>query len=136
MLRINALLPALFLVAALPAAAQPAGLLAGLARGRSVEGVTEYRLANGLKALLIPDRSIDTVTVNVTYLVGSRQEGYGETGMAHLLEHLMFRGTPRFPGIKADFQRRGAPYNATTSFHPTNYSQTFPANAQPPDHTL
>src|SRR5882762_9696948 len=104
--RTNALLPALFLAAALPALAQPAGLPAGVARVTSVEGVTEYRLANGLKVLLIPDRSIDTVTVNVTYLVGSRQEGYGETGMAHLLEHLMFRGTRRFPGIKADFQKR------------------------------
>src|SRR5882672_9203333 len=83
------------------APAQPATLLPrGVTRVTAVEGVTEYRLANGLKVLLIPDRSIDTVTVNVTYIVGSRHEGYGETGMAHLLEHLMFRGTPRFPEIK------------------------------------
>src|SRR6266850_6152454 len=110
MLRTNALLPALLLLAALPSLAQPAGkgLPAGIVRVTSVEGVTEYRLANGLKILLIPDRSIDTVTVNVTYLVGSRHEGYGETGMAHLLEHLMFRGTPRFPGSKPDFQNRAA----------------------------
>src|SRR5689334_3116201 len=86
----------------LPALASAQGAIAppGAQRVTSVEGVTEYRLSNGLKVLLIPDRSIDTMTVNVTYLVGSRQEGYGETGMAHLLEHLMFRGTKRFPGIK------------------------------------
>src|ERR1700675_597958 len=64
----------------------------GITRITAVEGVTEYRLANGLRILLIPDRSIDTMTVNVTFVVGSRNEGYGETGMAHLLEHLMFRG--------------------------------------------
>src|SRR5882724_2878811 len=138
MLRTNALLPALLLVAALPALGQPAraGLPAGVARVTSVEGVTEYRLANGLRILLIPDRSIDTVTVNVTYLVGSRQEGYGETGMAHLLEHLMFRGTPRFPGIKADFQKRGARYNGSTSFDRTNYFETFPANGKTLDYVL
>src|SRR5882672_4604966 len=119
-------------------AAQPAGagLPAGVARVTSVEGVTEYRLANGLKILLIPDRSIDTVTVNVTYLVGSRQEGYGETGMAHLLEHLMFRGTPRFPGIKADFQKRGARYNGSTSFDRTNYYETFPASEKTLEYVL
>jgi zinc protease len=112
--------------------AQPAGV----ARVTSVEGVTEYRLPNGLKILLIPDRSIDTVTVNVTYLVGSRHEGYGETGMAHLLEHLMFRGTPRFPNIKADFQKRGARYNGSTSFDRTNYFETFPANGKTLDYVL
>ena len=138
MLRTKALLSALLLVAALPSLAQPAGagLPAGVARVTSVEGVTEYRLANGLKILLIPDRSIDTVTVNVTYLVGSRHEGYGETGMAHLLEHLMFRGTPRFPSIKADFQRLGARYNGSTSFDRTNYYETFPASEKTLDHVL
>jgi len=100
----------------------------GVTRVTTVEGITEYRLGNGLKVLLIPDRSIDTVTVNVTYLVGSRHEGYGETGMAHLLEHLMFRGTKRFPNIKGDFLQHGARYNGSTSFDRTNYFETFPAN--------
>src|SRR5712691_2280801 len=138
MLRTKALLSALFLVAALPSLAQPAGagLPTGVARVASVEGVTEYRLANGLKILLIPDRSIDTITVNVTYLVGSRHEGYGETGMAHLLEHLMFRGTRRFPNIKADFQRRGARYNGGTRFDRTNYYETFPASEKTLDYVL
>src|SRR5690606_34675338 len=50
-------------------------------RVTEVEGITEYRLANGLTVLLFPDQSKPTITVNVTYLVGSRHEGYGETGM-------------------------------------------------------
>ena len=97
-------------------------------RVASVEGVTEYRLPNGLRVLLLPDSSIETVTVNVTYLVGSRHEGYGEAGMAHLLEHLLFRGTPKNKNIKGEFQSRGARWNGTTSFDRTNYFETFPAS--------
>ena len=65
----------------------------------SVEGITEYQLDNGLRVLLFPDPTKPQITVNITYLVGSRHEGYGETGMAHLLEHLLFQGprtTPTF----------------------------------------
>src|SRR5580704_5814000 len=68
----------------------------------SVEGITEYQFDNGLRALLFPDQSQSKVTVNMTVLVGSRQEGYGETGMAHLLEHMAFKGTPRHPKIPKD----------------------------------
>jgi zinc protease len=94
-----------------------------------VEGVTEYRLANGLTVLLVPDPTLETVTINMTYLVGSRHEGNGETGMAHLLEHLLFRGTERHPDIKSELQKRGARYNGTTSNDRTNYYQTLPASA-------
>ncbi len=70
----------------------------------SIEGVTEYRLANGARVLLFPEMSRPTVTVNMTVLVGSRNEGYGETGMAHLLEHMVFKGTPNHPLVpKARF---------------------------------
>jgi len=80
-------LAALLLLAPALALAQPApaSLPQGVTRVTSIEGVTEYRLANGLQGLVIPDRSTDTMDVNETYLVGSRHEGYGETGMAHLL---------------------------------------------------
>src|SRR5215468_8977695 len=70
----------------------------------SVEGITEYQFDNGLRALLFPDNSQSKVTVNLTVLVGSRQEGYGETGMAHLLEHMVFKGTPRHPKIPKALQ--------------------------------
>lgn len=109
-------------------ATAPTTLPQGITRVTQVEGITEYRLDNGLRLLLLPDVSVDNITVNVTYLVGSRQEGYGETGMAHLLEHLLFRGTTRHPDIKGEFQARGARYNGTTSFDRTNYYETFPAS--------
>ncbi len=93
----------------------------------SVEGITEYRLPNGLKVLLYPDQSKPTVTVNITYLVGSRHENYGETGMAHLLEHLVFKGTPKNPDIDKNFNKRGMRTNGTTSQNRTNYFELFQA---------
>ncbi|MDP2640241.1 MAG: insulinase family protein, partial [Betaproteobacteria bacterium] len=112
------LLPA-FLLA--PVHAAPASTVAAASIGKitSVEGITEYRLGNGLKVLLFPDATQDTITLSVTYLVGSRHEGYGEYGMAHLLEHMQFKGTPRHPDLKNEFQRRGARFNASTSFDRT-----------------
>src|SRR4051812_14767889 len=74
------------------AAAKPAAS-SGTSKVTQVEGITEYRLPNGLRVLLFPDASKPKVTVNITYLVGSRMEGYGETGMAHLLEHMLFKGS-------------------------------------------
>ncbi len=94
----------------------------------SVEGITEYRLANGMKVLLFPDPSKSTITVNVTYLVGSRHEGYGESGMAHLLEHLVFKGTPRHPNIPQELTSRGARPNGSTWYDRTNYYETFAAS--------
>ena len=96
----------------------------------SVEGITEYRLPNGLRVLLAPDASKPTTTVNITYMVGSRHENYGETGMAHLLEHLVFKGTPSLPGktIVEEFARRGMRFNGTTFYDRTNYYETFAAS--------
>ena len=109
-------------------AAKPAPLPKGVTLGPSVEGITEYRLANGLKVLLFPDASRPTITVNVTYLVGSRHENYGETGMAHLLEHLLFKGTKKNPDITGQFARRGMDFNGTTSLDRTNYYEVFQAS--------
>ena len=98
------------------------GLLLGTVRTQaaapekvtSVEGITEYRLDNGLRVLLFPDPTRPKVTVNLTVLVGSRQEGYGETGMAHLLEHMLFKGTPTTPDIPGAMKERGAQFNGST----------------------
>src|SRR5262249_15278918 len=79
----------------------------------SVEGITEYQLDNGLRVLLFPDQSRSKVTVNMTVLVGSRHEGYGETGMAHLLEHMVFKGTPRHPNVPRALQEHGAQFNGS-----------------------
>ena len=106
-----------------PAAALPGGV----ERDASVEGITQYRLANGLRVLLFPDASKQTVTVNITYQVGSRHENYGETGMAHLLEHLMFKGSPKHRNIPQELTEHGARPNGTTWFDRTNYFETFAA---------
>ncbi|OWK35006.1 M16 family metallopeptidase [Fimbriiglobus ruber] len=93
----------------------------------SIEGVTEYRLANGARVLLFPEASRPTVTVNMTVLVGSRHEGYGESGMAHLLEHLVFKGTPTHPEVPKALRDHGASFNGTTNSDRTNYFETMPA---------
>src|SRR3954466_1970255 len=99
----------------------------GQQRVVSIEGVTEYRLDNGLKVLALPDPGADTITVHIVYLVGSRHEDYGEKGMAHLLEHMLFKGSTRFPGIKGELTRRGARWNGTTSNDRTTYFETLSA---------
>ena len=93
----------------------------------SVEGVTEYRLANGARVLLFPEASRPTVTINMTVLVGSRHEGYGEAGMAHLLEHMVFKGTPTFPDVPKALRDHGASFNGTTNVDRTNYFESMPA---------
>ena len=104
-------------------------LPAGVEKLGTVEGISEYRLANGLHFILFPDAAKPTATVNVTYLVGSRNENYGETGMAHLLEHLMFKGSKNFPDPTREFKSRGFRINGTTWLDRTNYYVTFPATA-------
>jgi len=91
----------------------------------AVEGITEYQLNNGLRVLLFPDPSQSKVTVNMTALVGSRQEGYGETGMAHLLEHMLFKGTPTHPFIPKELQEHGATFNGSTTSDRVNYYETL-----------
>jgi zinc protease len=93
----------------------------------SVEGITEYSLPNGLHVLLFPDASKATATINITYLVGSRHEGYGESGMAHLLEHMVFKGTPKHPNIPQELTVHGTRPNGSTWYDRTNYFETVPA---------
>ncbi len=125
------LLPTLFcacLLALAPASTTAQPLPAGITQVTSVEGINEYRLANGLQVLLVPDDSKPTTTVNVTYRVGSRHENYGETGMAHLLEHLVFKGTPTTANAFAEFSKRGLRANGSTWTDRTNYFASFSAN--------
>jgi zinc protease len=96
----------------------------------SVEGITEYQFDNGLRVLLFPDASQSKVTVNLTVLVGSRQEGYGETGMAHLLEHMVFKGTPNQPHVAQALQDHGAAFNGSTSSDRVNYFETLAATEE------
>jgi len=124
----NRLLPlvcqGLLLTTFCPAQAPPAGVT----KVTSVEGITEYKLDNGLRVLLFPDPSKPTITVNITYLVGSRQEGAGEGGMAHLLEHMLFKGSPKHTNIPQELTAHGARPNGTTSWDRTNYFESFQAS--------
>src|ERR1035438_2722337 len=99
----------------------------GVRKITAVEGITEYALPNGLHVLLFPDASKPNVTVNMTYMVGSRQEGYGETGMAHLLEHMLFLQTKTRKDIKQELKDHGAEMNGSTSWDRTNYFETLNA---------
>jgi zinc protease len=123
--RAAGVLLALFVVCAGQAQTQ---LPAGVERVTSVEGITEYRLTNGLRVLLFPDPSNARITVNITYLVGSVDESAGEAGMAHLLEHMVFKGTPTHRNILKEIQDRGAQVNGTTAWERTNYFETFDAS--------
>ncbi len=111
----------LFLISISPPALSEATKVA------TVEGVTEYHLSNGARVLLFPEPSRPTITVNMTVLVGSRHEGYGEAGMAHLLEHLVFKGTPTFPDVPKALKDHGASFNGTTNSDRTNYFETLHA---------
>ena len=93
----------------------------------SIEGVTEYQFDNGARALLFAEASRPTITINMTVLVGSRHEGYGESGMAHLLEHLVFKGTPTYPAVPKALRDHGASFNGSTNNDRTNYFETMPA---------
>ncbi|MBN2242826.1 MAG: insulinase family protein [Acidobacteria bacterium] len=111
-------------------ATQETSLPQGVEKVASVEGITEYRLSNGLRVLLFPEPSKPTVTVNVTYMVGSASENYGETGMAHLLEHLMFKGSMKHPNIPQELTEHGARPNGSTYYDRTNYYETFQASEE------
>ncbi|MGH9800999.1 MAG: M16 family metallopeptidase, partial [Blastocatellia bacterium] len=105
-------------------------LPAGVERVTSVEGITEYKLKNGLRVLIFPDQSKQTITVNMTYLVGSRHENYGETGMAHLLEHMVFKGSTRHTNIPQELTEHGSRPNGSTNTDRTNYFETFSAKEE------
>ena len=94
----------------------------------NVEGIKEYSLNNGMKILLIPDGSQSNMVVNIVYNVGSKDEGYGEKGMAHLLEHMLFKSTKNLGDIKKQLSDKGGVANGTTYYDRTNYYEIFPSN--------
>src|SRR5450759_1586249 len=125
MTRNKALLPLLLIFAF---AALPQTLPQGVRKITAVEGITEYAMPNGLHVLLFPDSSKPNVTVNMTYMVGSRHEGYGETGMAHLLEHMLFLQTKTRKDVKQELKDHGAEMQGSTDYDRTNYYETLNAS--------
>ena len=116
-----------FTVSLLVVVSALSGFAQSVTKISSVEGITEYRLDNGMRLLVFPDASKPNITVNITYLVGSRHEGTGEGGMAHLLEHMVFKGSPKHTNIPQELTEHGARPNGTTSWDRTNYFETFQA---------
>ncbi|MBI5004287.1 insulinase family protein [Candidatus Kaiserbacteria bacterium] len=98
---------------------------------RTIFGVTEYRLSNGLRVLYKPERSAPVVAVCVTFHVGSRNEAPGHTGSTHILEHLLFKDSKLFnqkngKAITGHLEWMGALVNATTWLDRTNYFELLP----------
>lgn len=96
--------------------------------------VREVVLSNGLRVLLKEDHAAPVATFVVYYRVGSRNEHTGNTGSTHLLEHLQFKGTKKFPGKSAVWgalSRIGASFNATTAQDRTNFYETVPIEQLP-----
>lgn len=86
-----------------------------------------YRLDNGLRLIVHEDRSTPLVAMNVLYDAGSRDEDPSLTGMAHLVEHLMFGGTGNIPEYDLPLQLAGGENNAFTNNDITNYYLTLPS---------
>src|SRR5277367_5666341 len=127
-MKITSRIVSIFAFFALLAFAQT--LPTGVEKRASMGGITEYDYPNGLKVLLYPDAANPEVTINVTYMVGSRHEGYGETGMAHLLEHMLFKGTEKHKDLYLELRAHGAQFNGSTVFDRTNYYETMPATEE------
>ncbi len=89
--------------------------------------VSTYKLPNGLTLLHHYDSSTRMVCVNLLYDVGSRDESRSCTGLAHLMEHLMFTGSRYAPNFDEALQAAGGESNAWTSVDMTNYYETLPA---------
>ena len=121
---------------ALTGAAVAAPLPGGAVAGPRMGGVAEYRFPNGLTALIVSDFSKPTVTVNAVHRVGSALEGDGEKGLAHLLEHLLFKGTPSHPDIPKEIAARGGRANGNTWADRTCYFEVLPATAENLDWAL
>ncbi|MEZ0371242.1 MAG: M16 family metallopeptidase, partial [Candidatus Sericytochromatia bacterium] len=121
------LMPPAFAAAAAPAQSAAPTFV------REAEGIKEYKLANGLKVLLVENHAAPVVSVVIVYRVGSRNEAVGYTGSTHFLEHMLFKGTPTFnkaanTQIARTLMAQGASFNATTWLDRTNYFETLPAD--------
>ena len=101
---------------------------------KELGGIEEYLYQpNGMNILLLQDNASPVATVQIVYRVGSKHEVLGNTGSTHLLEHLMFKGTPTFnkksgTTITDVLQNTGAQLNATTWYDRTNYFETLPSD--------
>ncbi len=87
-------------------------------------------LANGLQVILREVHTAPVISFWVAYRVGSRNERTGQTGISHWTEHMLFKGTDKFPAgvLDREIDRAGGQWNAFTSTDYTMYYATLPAN--------
>ena len=112
---------------AVPGGATPATSLPGIPN----IAFDKYTLPNGLQVILVEDKRLPLVAVNVWYHVGPANEAPGLTGFAHLFEHMMFAGSKHLPRGLADRLMEGAgasDSNGSTDYDRTNYYDTVPSN--------
>lgn len=110
------------------AEAKPAAPPAPTARlDAQAAGFSSYVLPNGFKIILLPFASAANARVELVVKTGSKLEGYGETGMAHLLEHMLFKSAGQRADLKSELTALGANWNGTTSVDRTNYFETLAA---------
>ena len=131
MIRLSHLLVLLFavLVPIAPATAKPVVTPPLLARlDAQAGGFSSYVLANGFKIILVPFASAANARVELVVKTGSKLEGYGETGMAHLLEHMLFKSAGQRADLKSELTALGATWNGTTSAERTNFFETVAAD--------
>ena len=102
----------------------------------SAGGISSYTLPNGFKIILIPFPTASNVRVELLVKTGSKLEGYGETGMAHLLEHMLFKGAGQRKNIKDDLTAMGANWNGTTTADRTNYFETLSSDPNKLDEVI
>jgi zinc protease len=105
-----------------------AGAAAGAARAAPGPDVADFTLANGLEVVVIPDHRAPVVTHMIWYKVGAADETPGKSGLAHFLEHLMFKGTAKNPGatFSQDVAEIGGQENAFTGSDYTGFYQRVP----------
>lgn len=127
-LRHFSVLCAALLAFAAPATAVPPNPDAGTAiparPDAQAAGFSSYRLANGFKIILVPFPSAANARIELLVKTGSKLEGYGETGMAHLLEHMLFKSAGKRADLKSDLTALGAHWNGTTNADRTNFFET------------
>src|SRR5437764_14396676 len=117
--------PWIFAVALAATAALPTSGVSGTGQ---IAGVSDSTLENGLELVVVPDHRTPVVTHMIWYRVGSADETPGKSGLAHFLEHLMFKGTARHPAgeFSETVRRIGGNENAFTSVDYTGYFQRVP----------
>lgn len=138
--RLVALACALAAFSGAPAVAQTAADTAAVDRAAPGEvragGFSSHVLANGFKIVLAPFPAAASTRIELLVKVGSKHEGAGETGMAHLLEHMLFKSAGQRADLKSDLTALGATWNGTTNADRTNYFETVAADPEKIDEAI